>query len=102
MALDRFTPVESSIRVMIVGVGGEGCQTVNYAVEKGIQNLEIIAIDTDIQSLLLSSASIRILIGEDLTHGQGTSGNVDIGQIAAEEASEELENAFPELTIEIA
>ncbi|GEM_PF-3121731 len=95
MVMDnKYAAAESSIRVMIAGIGGVGCQTVNYVVEKGDQNLETLSVDTDIQSLLQSDAGNRLLIGKELTSGQGASGNVDIGRMAAEEAIEELEKAF--------
>jgi cell division protein FtsZ len=99
MTQNGFTLIESSIRIMIVGVGNGGCQTVNYVAKNGAQTVETLVIDTDIQTLLYSRANKRILIGEEFTHGKGTSGNVDIGQMAAEEATDDLMKSFAGLDV---
>jgi cell division protein FtsZ len=76
--------------IKVVGVGGGGSNAVNRMVRAGVSNVELIAVNTDSQALLQSSAPIRIQIGEKLTRGLGAGGNPSIGQKAAEESSEEL------------
>jgi cell division protein FtsZ len=94
MILDPSISTSGAIRIAVVGIGNKGCQTLNYLYERNLSNIEFIAIDTDSQSLLQTNAHRRLLLGDALTHGQGTAGNIDVGQLAAEESSEELEKIF--------
>ncbi len=76
--------------IKVVGVGGGGSNAVNRMVRAGVNNVELIAVNTDSQALNLSEAPTRIHIGEKLTRGLGAGGNPAVGQKAAEESSEEL------------
>ncbi len=77
-------------QIKVVGVGGGGQNAVNRMIEEGIQGVEFIAVNTDAQALMLSSAPQRLRIGEKMTKGLGSGGNPDIGQRAAEESREEI------------
>lgn len=83
--------VENFANIKVIGVGGGGQNAVNRMIEEGIQGVEFIAVNTDSQALLLSDAPQRLRIGEKLTRGLGSGGNPEIGQRAAEESREELE-----------
>lgn len=85
---------ETFARILVVGVGGAGCNAVNRMIETGIQGVEFIAINTDAQALLLSSAPKKLRIGEKLTKGLGAGGNPEIGRKSAEESAEELYRAL--------
>jgi len=83
--------VENFANIKVIGVGGGGQNAVNRMIEEGIQGVEFISVNTDSQALLLSDAPQRLRIGEKLTRGLGSGGNPEIGQRAAEESREELE-----------
>jgi cell division protein FtsZ len=77
-------------RIKMIGVGGAGCNTVNYALGYGIEGVECISVNTDAQVLKLSVASEKIQIGQNLTQGLGAGGDPEIGRKAAEESREEI------------
>jgi cell division protein FtsZ len=69
----------------VVGVGGAGVNAVNRMVEAQIEGVEFIAINTDLQSLQLSSANQTLHIGDGVTRGLGSGSNPDLGRQAARE-----------------
>ena len=81
---------EPYARIKVVGVGGGGSNAVNRMIAEGMQGVEFIAINTDAQALMLSSAETRIRLGEKLTRGLGAGGNPEVGRKAAEESADEL------------
>jgi|GEM_PF-69419 len=86
--LDQFAQIK------VVGVGGGGQNAVNRMIKAGIQGVEFISINTDSQALMLSESPQRLRIGEKLTRGLGSGGNPEIGQRAAEESREEIEQVL--------
>ncbi|MDR3281540.1 MAG: cell division protein FtsZ [Endomicrobium sp.] len=76
--------------IKIMGVGGGGCNAVNRMIAANVGNVEFVAINTDTQALIRSSASDIIQIGEKITKGLGVGGNPEIGRRAAEENAEEI------------
>ncbi len=82
--------VDNFAQIKVVGVGGGGQNAVNRMIEEGIQGVEFIAVNTDAQALMLSSAPQRMRIGEKITKGLGSGGNPEIGQRAGEESRDEL------------
>ncbi|MEM7126445.1 MAG: cell division protein FtsZ [Chloroflexota bacterium] len=83
--------VENFAQIKVVGVGGGGQNAVNRMIASGIQGVEFISINTDSQALMLSDSPQRLRIGEKLTRGLGSGGNPEIGQKAAEESRDEIE-----------
>lgn len=78
-------------RIKVVGVGGGGGNVVNTMVaDKGILDVEFIAVNTDSQALANSLADTKIKIGEQITRGLGSGGNPVIGRKAAEESVDEI------------
>lgn len=77
-------------RIKVVGVGGGGCNAVNRMIEKGLQGVEFVAINTDAQALCRSGASQRVHIGEKATRGLGAGGVPEMGRKAAEESERAL------------
>jgi len=59
-------------------------------IERGIQGVEFIAINTDAQALMLSQAPQRLRIGDKLTKGLGSGGHPEIGEKASQESGEEI------------
>ena len=80
--------------IKVVGVGGGGCNAVNRMVEAGVKGVEFIAVNTDRQALMLSSADKTIHIGAELTRGLGAGANPQIGCQAAEESRQEIRDAL--------
>jgi cell division protein FtsZ len=78
-------------RIVIVGCGGAGNNTVNRMHHMGVSGAETIAINTDKQHLDMIQADKRVLIGKSLTRGLGAGGYPDIGKRAAEMARPTLE-----------
>ncbi len=83
--------VDNFAQIKVIGVGGGGQNAVNRMIEEGIQGVEFISVNTDSQALMLSNAPQRLRIGEKLTKGLGSGGNPEIGQRAAEESREEIQ-----------
>lgn len=79
--------------IRVVGVGGAGGNTVNRMVEAGVQSIEFVAVNSDVQALNNTRARHKIAIGQRLTRGLGTGGNSRLGLQAAEQDSESLQNA---------
>ncbi|MDD1716723.1 MAG: cell division protein FtsZ [Methanoregulaceae archaeon] len=78
-------------RIVIIGCGGAGNNTVNRMHHMGVAGAETIAINTDKQHLDMIQADKRVLIGKSLTRGLGAGGYPDIGKRAAEMARPTLE-----------
>jgi cell division protein FtsZ len=67
---------------------------VNRMIEHGLKGVEFIAINTDAQALLMSDADVKLDIGREETRGLGAGANPAIGQKAAEDHAEEIEEAL--------
>ena len=80
--------------IRVIGVGGGGCNAVDRMIENAVQGIEFIAVNTDVQALQRSKAQIPIQIGEKVTRGLGAGANPEMGQKAAEESAEEIEQAI--------
>jgi cell division protein FtsZ len=81
-------------KIKMIGVGGAGCNTINYAQGYGIQGVECIAVNTDAQVLKLNMASEKLQIGTNLTHGLGAGGDPELGRKAAEESRDEVRDVM--------
>lgn len=86
----RMPETEGRAMIRVVGVGGGGGNAVNRMIDQGITGVDFIAVNTDSQDLLHSSARQRVLIGERTSHGLGSGGNPEVGAKAAAESEEEL------------
>ncbi len=80
--------------IKVVGCGGGGNNTINRITEVGIKGAETIAINTDAQDLLYTSADKKILIGRDVTKGLGAGSDPRIGEEAARETESEIKAAL--------
>jgi cell division protein FtsZ len=86
-------------RIIVVGVGGAGNNTVNRLMESGVVGAECIAINTDLQHLNATHAHQKILIGEKLTRGLGSGGDPNIGRAAIEESIEHVEKILTDVDV---
>src|SRR3954454_20948989 len=80
--------------IKVVGVGGAGLNAVNRMIDAGINQVEFIAVNTDIQALHMSDAPQKIHIGRELTQGLGSGSEPDVGRRAAEEGYDQLKHAL--------
>ena len=80
--------------IKVVGTGGGGNNTIQRMSEVGIVGTETIAVNTDAQDLLYTTASRKILLGRELTKGIGAGSDPRIGQEAARESEPEIKKAL--------
>jgi cell division protein FtsZ len=73
-------------RIVIIGAGGAGNNTVNRLYNIGVDGAETIAINTDKQHLKMVEADTKILVGKSLTNGLGAGGDPSMGERATEMA----------------
>ena len=81
-------------KIEVIGVGGGGSNAVNRMIDSDVGGVSFRVLNTDAQSLLQSSAERRVQLGQNLTRGLGAGGNPSIGQKAAEESREELQQTL--------
>jgi cell division protein FtsZ len=76
----------------VVGVGGAGVNAVNRMIEAGVEGVDFIAINTDMQSLQQSSADMTLHIGSEVTRGLGSGSNPELGREAAIEEYDQIKS----------
>ncbi len=81
-------------KIKVIGVGGGGNNAVNRMIESGVENVEFIVANTDMQVLNASKAEVKLQIGASITDGLGAGANPEIGRQAAEESRSEIEEAL--------
>ncbi|KYH41286.1 MAG: cell division protein FtsZ [Candidatus Bathyarchaeota archaeon B26-2] len=86
-------------RIMVLGVGGAGNNTISRLMESGISGAECVAINTDVQHLSVTHAHRKILIGEKITRGLGSGGDPQVGREAIEESRPIIENLLTDVDI---
>ena len=81
-------------RIKVIGVGGGGGNAVNRMIAAGLEGVEFIAANTDVQALKISQAPVKLQLGVRLTSGLGAGANPDVGRRAALEDSEKIIEAL--------
>ncbi len=81
---------DSSARLMVMGVGGAGCNAINRMIDENVSDVEFVAVNTDRQDLDNNKATNTLQIGEKLTNGLGAGAKPEIGEKSAEESIEEI------------
>ncbi len=76
--------------IKVIGVGGCGGNAVDHMIEKGVQGVEFIVINTDAQALNRNKARTQLQIGATITKGLGAGAIPDVGRAAAEEDRERI------------
>ena len=77
-------------KIIVIGVGGGGCNTLQHMIDNNLQNVEFIAVNTDANSLTRSTSEIKVQIGVKLTNGLGSGCDPNKGRKAAEESAEDI------------
>jgi cell division protein FtsZ len=73
----------SNAIIKVIGVGGGGGNAINTMIESGLEGVEFIAANTDIQALQSNKAPLKIQLGRELTKGLGAGANPGVGHDAA-------------------
>lgn len=80
----------SAVSIKIIGIGGAGGNTVNSMIDFGLNNIEFIVANSDLQALKKSNAVNKIQLGIKTTKGLGCGANPDLGRRATEEDLEKI------------
>lgn len=83
--------IDQLAKIKVIGVGGGGNNAVNRMIESGVQGVDFIVANTDLQVLNNSKAPVKIQIGAELTSGLGAGGKPEIGKESALESRNEIE-----------
>jgi cell division protein FtsZ len=81
-------------KIQVVGVGGAGLNAVNRMIDAGINQVEFVAVNTDVQQLQISEAETKIHIGRELTQGLGSGSEPTVGLKAAEDSYDQIKHAL--------
>lgn len=92
MNIDFYETNTSCTRILVIGVGGGGCNSINRMIDAGIKGVEFIAVNTDKQALRSCRATKKVVIGEKITGGRGAGAIPEIGEKAALESEEILKD----------
>jgi cell division protein FtsZ len=80
--------------IRVVGVGGAGLNAIHRMMDAGINQVEFVAVNTDLQQLQMSDAEVKLHIGRDLTQGLGSGSDPQVGKEAAEESHDQIKHAL--------
>lgn len=92
MPITLVTNDSYGAKIKVIGVGGAGGNAINNMIEKGLEGVDFIACNTDIQDLEKNKADIKIHIGRNTTLGLGAGMDDSKGAKAVEETREEIES----------
>src|SRR5580704_9295311 len=101
MAIDEYKETRSMItfelepsingaNIKVIGIGGGGGNAVNRMIQAGIEGVQFLVANTDLQALKNSRASVKLQIGERLTKGLGAGGDPEVGKQSALEDTEKI------------
>src|ERR1700744_5479727 len=86
--------MQRSARIQVIGVGGGGNNAVNRMIAAGVEGVEFISANTDVQALQVSQGPVKLELGVKLTAGLGAGANPDVGRRAALEDSDKVIEAL--------
>ncbi|HUE81660.1 MAG TPA: cell division protein FtsZ [Pyrinomonadaceae bacterium] len=87
--IDDDPPITGA-RIKVIGIGGGGGNAVNRMIEAGIDGIEFLVANTDLQALKRSKAPIKIQLGSRLTKGLGAGADPIVGREAALEDTDKI------------
>src|SRR5437870_10816779 len=86
--------VRNDAKIKVIGIGGGGGNAVNRMIDAGMEGIEFVVANTDLQALRMSRAPVKIQLGVKLTTGLGAGANPEVGRKAALEDSEKIIEAL--------
>ncbi|MCA9565540.1 MAG: cell division protein FtsZ, partial [Myxococcales bacterium] len=84
----------NNAQIKVIGVGGGGGNAISNMINSGLDGVEFLVANTDMQALERSPADVKLQIGQNLTRGLGAGANPDIGRSAALEDSASISEAL--------
>lgn len=87
----------SGAKIVVIGVGGGGCNAVNTMIREGLDGVRYIVANTDVQALNASLAEKKIQLGIEITKGLGAGANPEVGKQAAMEDYETIAEALSDV-----
>ncbi len=94
MAEDSTSIKRAIVTIKVFGVGGGGNSVLERIAESDFPDIDLVAVNTDINALKFSNmgAIKTIQIGDSLTKGRGTGGNVMVGELAAKNDADRIKS----------
>jgi cell division protein FtsZ len=92
--IDFSGDVEMQARIVVVGVGGGGGNALQTMIQSGLEGVEFVAANTDVQALETNLAPVKVQLGASLTRGLGAGANPEIGKKAALEEMERIQEVL--------
>jgi cell division protein FtsZ len=93
--LERARDSASYLAVIrVVGIGGAGLNAVDRMIDAGVNQVDFIAVNTDIQQLQMSDATTKIHIGSEITEGLGSGADPEIGRRSAEDGYDAIKRSL--------
>src|SRR5881394_4388263 len=90
---------EGFIPIKIVSIGGAGLNALDRTVLDGLERADVVAINTDVQSLASSVAPHKVQLGRSVTRGLGAGGDPELGYQAAVESADEIREALADANV---
>ncbi len=81
-------------RIKVVGVGGSGNNAINTMIHFGLDGVEFLSVNTDVQALNANAAAERIHIGAAVTRGLGAGADPERGRKAALEDAQRIKESL--------
>ncbi len=94
ITFDDLDKTVNGANIKVIGIGGGGGNAVNRMIEAGIEGVQFLVANTDLQALKNSRASIKLQIGEKLTRGLGAGGDPEVGRQSALEDTDKIIEAL--------
>src|SRR6185369_9292006 len=94
ISIDFADDADMQARIKVVGIGGGGGNALNTMIQSGLDGVEFIAANTDVQALAANLAPTKIQLGPNLTKGLGAGANPDVGRKSALEDVSRISEAL--------
>src|SRR4051794_5111650 len=82
--------IRNDAKIKVIGIGGGGGNAVNRMIDAGVEGIEFVVANTDLQALRMSRAPVKIQLGTKLTNGLGAGANPEVGRRAALEDTDKI------------
>ncbi len=90
MEIQMVDNINASAKLRVVGIGGGGNNALNNMIEDGLNGVEFIAANTDLQALERSKSRVHLQLGRNLTRGLGAGADPEVGRQAALEDRDKI------------
>ncbi len=90
---------ESKPKIYVVGAGGSGSNTLNRLFEMGVEDIQLVAANTDARHLLKIKANRKVLLGKKLTKGRGCGSNPECGEKSTMEAVDTIKDILKDSSL---